>query len=188
MSFTFEKEVLDPRRAGRVLRYAGWPHIREQSVAEHSWQLIRIILMVYPEASQELLNFCMFHDIAEVVAGDIPFPTKKIYPDLGKEHKMVEENINEQIANTWNISPTYEDSLTSKEKYIYKVAHYIEMWEWAMDEIRMGNREAWLVADRCYKGFEATVKTTEYSSFEEIEKRFWVYIERRMNAREISNA
>jgi 5'-deoxynucleotidase YfbR-like HD superfamily hydrolase len=150
-----EVAVLDPRRAGRVRRYNTWPHIQEQTVAEHSWQLLRIIYTVYPEASPNLLHFCMFHDIAEVVAGDLPYPVKKNNPELKAEHQKVEQQTYEDIQYWWGIQPPkIEDPM---EELIFKAVHYLEMMEWAIDESRMGNSEASLVFERCQPGYSKCI-------------------------------
>lgn len=56
----------DPRLAGEVSRYHTWPHLRQQSVAEHSWQVMRIMLAIYPMVPRVLLIHCMAHDAGEI--------------------------------------------------------------------------------------------------------------------------
>src|SRR5947208_2732904 len=90
MDHSSEEMILDPRRAGRVLRYHTWPHIRPQTVAEHGWQVARILLAWWPSASQELVNHCLFHDVGEVAAGDVPFPAKRDDEALRRTHDSTE--------------------------------------------------------------------------------------------------
>lgn len=137
----------DPRRAGRVLRYHTWPHIKEQDVASHSWNVARITMAICPEASPALVRHCLFHDLGEVVAGDPPYPVKILNPQFGVEHRAVEDAAREAMCEPWMLPPP--GGVTDTEKAIFKLAEFIEMVEWGLEECYMGNLFARPVVDRC---------------------------------------
>lgn len=137
----------DARMAGRVLRYHTWPHIRPQSVGEHSWQVARIVLAIYPEASVAILKHCINHDVGELRTGDLPYPIKLDNPVLGDEMHRIEEEAIHEILGEWGIS---SPDISERERWIFKTAEFLEMWEWGLEEGLLGNRFADKVADRCY--------------------------------------
>lgn len=139
----------DPRLAGEVSRYHVWPHIRQQSVAEHSWQVMRILLAIYPMASRGLLIYCMAHDAGEIGTGDVPYPIKKENPDLKVIMDGLETETVSAMTLKWNFPSKV--TLTPEEKIIFKIAEFIEMWEWALKEQLLGNKFAEVVASRCLK-------------------------------------
>jgi 5'-deoxynucleotidase YfbR-like HD superfamily hydrolase len=136
----------DPRIAGEVQRYHTWPHSREQSVGEHTWQVMRILSIIYPGASVNLLHYAIFHDVAEVFTGDLPYPIKKNHPQLSLYLDAIETDVMKHIRKTWDILPWHP--LSVNEAKIFKLAEYIEMWEWAISERLRGNQFAELVETR----------------------------------------
>ena len=146
----------DPRRSGQVTRYHTWPRLREQSVAEHSWQVQRILLAIWPEAPLHMLVHALVHDIGEVATGDLPFPTKMKNPGLKKIMDDAEHSAHLSMCLRWGLPPP-RFLLPDGEGAIFKLADYIEMWEWALDEIAFGNSLAVPVRERCYQQMMAIV-------------------------------
>lgn len=151
----------DIRMAGRVKRYHTWPHIREQSVAEHTWQLLRIVLCIWPGASRELIHHVMFHDIGELQTGDPPYPIKADNPILKKEMDRLEYSAQREIEDAWQIQKHPE--ISELERYTFKLAEFIEMWEWGLEETLLGNQFARLVAARCREVAITMTKDTRIS-------------------------
>jgi len=76
------------RRAERLkhtLRSAHLSTGRRESVAEHTWRLGLMALVVgpaYPEVDTErLLKMCLVHDLGEALRGDVPAPEQDDTPD-----------------------------------------------------------------------------------------------------------
>lgn len=137
----------DARLAGRVKRYHTWPYIREQSVAEHSWQLLRILLCIWPEASAKVMGYVVRHDCGEIKTGDAPYPVKADNKDIAiGMNRVEEESLLEQVAAGFLI---LGPDVTDDEKWVVKLAEFIEMWEWGAEELLMGNQFARLVMQRC---------------------------------------
>ena len=143
----FHPLTLDPRSAGKISRYHTWERIRDQSVGEHTWQLLRIILAIQPHASPELLRWTMFHDVGERVTGDVPFPVKREHPELKRALDKMEHEALLQMATTWGAVAGIQ--ITDEEANLLKLAEFIEMYEWGCDEVALGNKSAVLVRDRC---------------------------------------
>jgi hypothetical protein len=137
----------DARLAGRVLRYHTWPHIKEQSVAEHSWQLLRILLCIWPTVPAHIMSYVVRHDCGEIKTGDAPYPVKAENKDIAIGMNRVEEqSLDEQVATGFLVlGPDVNDD----EKWVVKLAEFIEMWEWGAEELLMGNQFARLVMQRC---------------------------------------
>jgi len=142
----------DARLAGRVSRYHTWPHIKEQSVAEHSWQLLRILLCIWPDVPAHVMAYVVRHDCGEIKTGDAPYPVKANNPDIaGGMNRVEEESLQEQwMQGFLHLGP----DVTADEKWAVKLAEFIEMWEWGEEEKLLGNVFARLVALRCRKVVE----------------------------------
>lgn len=145
---TFHPQTLDPRSAGKVTRYHTWERLREQSVGEHTWQLLRIILAMHPSASRELLVYTMFHDVGERVTGDVPFPVKREHPEIKAAFDRMEHEATLQMATRWGAVAGVV--LADEEHNLLKLAEFVEMMEWGLDEMALGNKNAELVYRRCY--------------------------------------
>lgn len=143
----------DIRLAGQVLRYHTWPHIRKQTVAEHSWQVARIIMSIADHKMISILvPYSILHDCGEVTTGDIPFPLKKDNPDLKDIMDRLENHAVSCLVAEWNVHGAFGlHQLTIGEKLVFKLAEFIEMWEWGLEEQMLGNRFAEKVALRCYE-------------------------------------
>lgn len=152
-------QTLDPRAAGHVVRYHTWPHVRAQTVAEHSWQLARLLLMVWPLAPNHLVVEALFHDIGERVTGDLPYPTKANDNELKMRMNQAESTARRQMVHAWGAPCLFDMlGLTTDEQTYLKLLEFVEMWEWALDEIALGNKNAVLIRDRCADGVLATLK------------------------------
>lgn len=144
---TFHPLTLDPRSAGKISRYHTWERIRDQSVGEHTWQLLRIILAVHRHASPELLRWTMFHDVGERVTGDVPFPVKRENPELKRALDKMEHETLLQMATTWGAVAGIQ--ITDEEANLLKLAEFIEMMEWGLDELALGNQNAEIIFRSC---------------------------------------
>lgn len=75
----------DIARAGHVTRWHSVRTAREQTLAEHQYQVAMIArelcARMIPQASDSerltLLEYCLVHDVPELLTGDIPSPMKR---------------------------------------------------------------------------------------------------------------
>lgn len=63
-------------RAGGVVRYHAIPELPKQTIAEHTWRLIRILRLIWPDAPDHVIRHAECHDMDELFIGDIPAPVK----------------------------------------------------------------------------------------------------------------
>lgn len=175
---TLEDMAFDPRRAGLVKRYHTWETLMVQSVAEHSWQVMRILLAIYPGAPRHMLVHCMTHDIGEAVAGDMPYPIKLVYPALRQVCDEAEAMTHDVMSNTWGVPARKE--LPAVEKSIFKLAEFMEMWEYGLHEVELGNHIAKLICTRTQPGIVKYLKEVP----EDIERAAARYYQHRANEHE----
>jgi len=135
----------DPRHAGQVLRYHTWPVHRQQSVGEHSWQIARIMVTIWPECPRMLLLHAVTHDVGEM-AGDVPYPFKKNSPELKFWMAQAEGKVHESMTARWRLPPAPE--MPEMYHRFFKMCEYIEMWEFGLQELNMGNLYGKIVATR----------------------------------------
>jgi 5'-deoxynucleotidase YfbR-like HD superfamily hydrolase len=120
------------RYAGMVKRYHAWPTIQTQTVADHTFHVIRIHNRLFGAPSPNLLHHMIYHDLGELTAGDTPFPAKRVVEGLREPMERAEAWGLEQQGVTL---PT----LTDEEHTQFKIADLLEMWEFAVVEVQLGN-------------------------------------------------
>src|ERR1043166_2928788 len=87
---TRDKVLTNARLAGQVTRYHTWPVHRQQSVGEHTWQVLRIYQQIWGSVEPEVTNYILWHDAGELVTGDPPFPFKRENPQFKESYRLAE--------------------------------------------------------------------------------------------------
>lgn len=104
---------------------------REQSVAEHSYNVTMISLHIVKEMDFNdeggileymTMNWALVHDLPEISSGDIPTPMKSYLKD------SIAEMEKEKFPNWHSFKETVGDSLSKK---IVKIADYIDAIQFA---------------------------------------------------------
>lgn len=135
----------DPRHGLQVMRYHTWSTIRKQSVGEHSAQISRIMMTVWPDVPRRLLVHAILHDIGEM-AGDLPYPVKKNDPVLKERMCHAETAQHVKMSRIWGLPTPVK--LTPFEENFFKLCESLEMWEFGLSERNMGNRYATIIHTR----------------------------------------
>lgn len=136
----------DPRHAFQIRRYHTWGVHRQQSVGEHTAQVMRIMVTIDAElSSQKLLTYALLHDVGEM-AGDVPWPGKRRFPEVKSSMDKAEEHVRSEMTAHWG-QPRLP-ALTAVERHFFKMCESIEMWEYALQEVNLGNRYAVIIATR----------------------------------------
>lgn len=135
----------DPRAALEIRRYHTWKVTHHQSVGEHTCQIMRIMLTIWPRCPRRLLVYAVTHDMGEM-CGDIPYPFKKMFPELKSGMLKAESELRMRQRETVGIPPSV--SLSAQEQKFFKICEYIEMMEYGISEINMGNRYGDLIVQR----------------------------------------
>ncbi len=141
--------VDDPRAAGEVLRYHTWRTIRQQSVAEHTWQLMRILLTVWPAAPRNVIIHALVHDMGEM-AGDVQYPFKLLYPELKSGSDKAESDVRRRQQRHLG-APDVAHPLSPFERLVFKTCDNLEMWEFGLVEVKMGNLHGKIVVTRMHE-------------------------------------
>jgi hypothetical protein len=125
-----------PRLAGQVRRYHTWPVLHQQTVGEHSWQILRIYWQVFGPPPPEVTTYILWHDAGELVVGDPPFPVKAHSPILKAEYDRLEH-----MAVLTMGGPDL-DAVVEALSYWrarIKAADLLEMAEFGAHELALGN-------------------------------------------------
>jgi 5'-deoxynucleotidase YfbR-like HD superfamily hydrolase len=164
-----------------LTRYHTCLRIREQSVGEHSMQVLRVLLAIYPQAPRHMLVHCLVHDIGELASGDPPYPAKRRNADLKKACERIERDAHLSMCLPWGLPGP--QTLTVEEYEIFKLAEFIEMLEWSIDEINLGNQGGHAVLQRCLEAIDAYLDVIDAS----VKGATNLYLKRRMNSMVIEN-
>lgn len=137
---TRERIFANARFAGEVLRYHTWPVHRRQSVGEHIWQQMRIWYQIWGPMPPEISTYILWSDAGELVLGDLPFPVKLRNPTL--------KDIADRIENDAVMAMRGElPLLPDLDKIRVKMCDLLEMWEFGLCELNMGNQFAQPIVD-----------------------------------------
>ncbi|MBQ4581398.1 MAG: 5'-deoxynucleotidase [Clostridia bacterium] len=95
---------------------------------------------------EHVLALGVYHDVSEVITGDMPTPVKYQTDELRKSYKDVERMANERLLSMLpeGLRPAYEPYLSAPQDYdrqILKAADSISAYLKCMEEKRAGNRE-----------------------------------------------
>ena len=66
----------------KTVKRSGWTSAGEaESVAEHTWRLCLMAMVVYGQSTAidlgRLLRMCLIHDLGEAIGGDVPAPAQR---------------------------------------------------------------------------------------------------------------
>jgi 5'-deoxynucleotidase YfbR-like HD superfamily hydrolase len=124
------------REAGNVRRCHTLPHHGEYTVGKHSYDAAMLLLVLYPNASKNLLKAVLIHDLAERWTGDTPAPMKWAAEDFHKELIRVEDACIKTLG--FDCFP----HLTSEEEMWVDIVDKVELYCWCQDQMALGNRNA----------------------------------------------
>lgn len=120
-------------RAGKTRRFHTVPLIHDNSVAEHSWGVVMLtLLMTDYLAPQHVLIYAAAHDAAEFVTGDIPSPAKREF-GIGEHVSELEQVV---LSNHGFELPDIEPEWLR----VVKLADCFDGMLKCVQERRLGNR------------------------------------------------
>lgn len=110
-------------RGGEVVRYhAEGSTVRKQSVAEHTWRVLIILLHLWPDTPRDVILATLYHDVPEVFTGDTPATVKIASRSVDASLCRMEHTFIEAL------SIPNEGALTHKEYRKLKCADYLELY------------------------------------------------------------
>lgn len=119
-------------RAQNVSRWSLIATTRQQSVAEHTFNvvmLVRAMAKLMYMKDEQLIKAALEHDLDEVITGDIPSPTKATAKQLGMDLGLMEG------------PKKNEDALSGQAKSLLKIADIIDAVHF-LDNFGTGRRAA----------------------------------------------
>jgi hypothetical protein len=119
---------------------------------------MRIMLAVRPDVSRRLLVHAVTHDVGEM-GGDIPYPGKKNDQVLKDRMEILESQIHAKMTEQWGVPRRI--TLDYADHRFFKMCEYIEMWEWGLHELALGNKYGQLVALRMIQAAGAICDTMD---------------------------
>ena len=105
---------------------------RHESVAEHSWRLALMAMLLapeFPDADMDrVIRMCLIHDMGEAFTGDIP-AFDKTAADAGREDALLMNWVQTLPADSrqeWTALLTEMNALETQEAKIYKALDKLE--------------------------------------------------------------
>lgn len=96
----------------------------------------------------EIVTAALYHDLPEILTGDLPTPVKYSSDEMIAAYKMVEESANKKILGTLpeDLRESYQDifsmkALSNEERKIVKAADKISALIKCIEEEKAGNEE-----------------------------------------------
>lgn len=123
------------REAGQVRRCHTVPVIGEYDVAQHSYNMLTILRILYPDCNKCLIWAIVVHDIPERTTGDIPATSK--WAGIVDVRRL--EDFEEKILIEVGLTHTV---LSTEESRIFKGLDMLELFLWTKDQENLGNRNA----------------------------------------------
>lgn len=147
--------------AGRVMRYHTWPVLQKQTTRDHSCRALQIYVEIFGMPRGEVLYWISWHDGGEQFAGDAPFGGKRSVPGL-------QEKLNEAENLGLGMLRIGMPNLTADEYAKAKICDLLEMYEFAVAEMNLGNKYAEVMASNTYTAAMAAAQKVDV--FVDVEK------------------
>lgn len=120
------------RKAGYIKRYHTVPTVGDsQTVSAHSWGVATLINEIWPDATKQVLLASLYHDVAEVLIGDMPATVKWKYAEFASALEKVEAEAEQELD--------LEFALSLREKRQLKIADMLELMLYAGEQVKIGN-------------------------------------------------
>lgn len=128
-----EQVLTNPRLAGATLRYHTWSTLQRQTIAEHSFNCLLIWYELYGWPTPQVTAYFLWHDLGELVLGDLPFPVKARNPALKAVCDAVEKDAVKAMGGP-------ELELPELLKVRCKCVDLLDMLYFGVMELALGNK------------------------------------------------
>lgn len=123
------------REGGHSQRCHTIPTLGDASVGKHSYNMLTLLHVLYPEARVELWRAILLHDVAERWVGDTPADAKYgISKALGKAVREAESRVEQDLGISEALS-----CLTEEELSWQKALDVLEFVMFCADQQALGN-------------------------------------------------
>lgn len=143
----------------------------EENVMEHSWEVaviahtLALIRNRYFEGSLDanvIATTALYHDITEVITGDLPTPIKYHSPAILGAYKQIEQQAEQELLSLLpdELKPDYQvlishDHLPTEHLMIIKAADKISAYLKCQAEMKAGNTEFEMAAKQLSDDIQA---------------------------------
>lgn len=139
----FTREAADVSRC-HTLRVIG-----EYRVGGHSFNMLAMLRLLYPDAPIELVWAIIEHDVPERLTGDIPAPAKWFNVVDDAALAQMERDINEMV-----FGEAYEHQLSAEGTAWLRGLDILELYLFCKDQIMLGNSNLSVMHGRIERFFE----------------------------------
>lgn len=117
---------------GRVKRMHVMDVLQSQTVAEHTFGVVCVLMLITPkeEGTLRLFTAAMVHDVSEREFGDVPGHAKR-EPDVRSAYERLEEK--------WARDIGFHYQLSLEQKTLLELADRLEFMAFCVRERQMGN-------------------------------------------------
>lgn len=143
--------VVAHRQAGKVRRWHTENTVRQQTISDHVYNLMRIYLYIWGNPEPSLVCRMMFHDFEEFYLGDLPHWAACI-PDFKTAYKKAEGEL---------LSEFMEIPSSHAYDHRIKICDWIEALEFMMDECMLGNDHLFERMEKLYQKLEKEIYNEE---------------------------
>src|SRR5215831_77326 len=118
--------------AGMVRRYHAKRVIQHQTIGEHTWGVCMLIYWLYypNKPPQEIIGRALFHDVPEIITGDVPAPAKWRSPALTEALDGLEAMVASELGFAEHMEP----------HVVLSYADNVELLMYALSEVKLGNQ------------------------------------------------
>lgn len=125
-----------------VRRYHQYTLIESDTVGKHSAGVALFANLIDPTARKEVLLAALFHDLGEVILGDIPAPTKRALSQSARDEL---DNVEVRALELHGYKT---DLLTDEEVRLLKICDCLDGLAFCVEERNRGNRTLNRVAEK----------------------------------------
>lgn len=136
------------REAAEVKRHHTNPTLMTQTDGHHTFNMLTMLRILYPEARIELVWAILEHDIPERIIGDSPAPSKWFGFTNESNVDHWEVRMNEKVFGS-----SMFDRLTNEEKMWLSGLDLLEYYCFCKDELKLGNSNMKKSIDRVERVF-----------------------------------
>lgn len=148
VSETVFRRVMAVRTGGGTERCHGIRHQGSYSVAHHTWGVLALLFILFPEDYPRLSPAILFHDVPEGWVGDIPAPTKAYDPSV----KAACDRMERQIFARLDLP--HDLDLPDEDRRKIKACDHLDLYFWAREQQAAGNQHAACVQRELESFFE----------------------------------
>lgn len=142
------ERIIAIRTGGDTERCHGVRHQGSYSVAHHTWGVLALLYVLWPDDFPRLAAAALFHDVPEAWVGDIPAPTKKYNSAV----KTACDDMERRIFARLNL-PFDADLPTEDAAKVYS-CDKLDLYLWAKEQVYSGNGHAACVVRELERFFE----------------------------------